>query len=140
MEAAPRPTTEPLPDLPVEEPAHSASTAAKANAAAPAASEKPPGPSPAAKTDGSAPAAPDIAGTQTLELVDPELLLSASDVPTVAAPQNAAEAPQVLEVDPHAPLTLEDPAAVEKLLAAPPAPAAPRNPPVVSAAPAPSSD
>jgi len=126
--------------LPVEEPANSAPTAAKATAAAPAAAEKPPAPSPAAKAEDSAPAAPDTAGTQTLELMDPELLLSSSDVPTVAAPQDAADAPQVLEVDPDAPLTLEDPAAVEKLLAAPSAPAPSRNPPLVSATPAPSSD
>lgn len=126
--------------MPVEEPADAASAAAKALAAAPSVPEAPP--APAAKPESAAPAAADTAGTQTLELMDPELLLTTgeSTVAAAAAPKAPAdEALQILEVDPDAPLALEDPAAVEKLLAAPP-PAAP--PPFAShsSAPARSSD
>ncbi|HLY53579.1 MAG TPA: hypothetical protein VKQ31_11255 [Steroidobacteraceae bacterium] len=84
--------------------------------------------------DSASAAAADPAGTQTLELMDPERLLAGSEAPA-AAPQIPADAaPQILEVDPDAPLALEDPAAVEKILSAPP-PAAPLpSPPLASTA------
>ena len=112
MEAAPRPSTESLPDLPVEEPVDGVSTAAKPAAATPTA--------PAAGAAGAGPATVDNAGTQTLELMDPELLLAPGDAPAPAPAAPAVEASQTLEIDPSATLTLEDTATLEKLFSAPP--------------------
>jgi hypothetical protein len=93
MEAA-RPSPEPLPDLPVEEPAE---PGAARRGEAPGPSGSPP-PAPAA------PATDAADTTETLEFIDPELLLA----PTDAAPAKpAAEPPaQVLDIDPEAPLEL----------------------------------
>jgi hypothetical protein len=66
--------------------------------------------------------------------MDPELLLAPNGEPAAPKPE-APEAPQVLEVDPDAPLTLADTAEVEKMLSAEaptPTPAAPK--PAASAA------
>jgi hypothetical protein len=104
MEAASRPSREPLADLPVEESADTASASA-APAAAPAAAAKP--------------KVVETEGTQTLELMDPELLLAAAAAPVAAQPE-ASEGPQVLEVDPGAPLALEDSLEVDKMLSTPP--------------------
>jgi hypothetical protein len=109
MEAATRPSREPLADLPVEESADAASASA-----APAATPAEPAQPKAAETE----------GTQTLELMDPELLLAAAAAPVAAQPE-ASEAPQVLEVDPGAPLALEDSLEVDRMLSTPAKPAAP---------------
>ena len=134
MEAASRPASEPLPDLPVEEPADRAPAkagrpeAAASAAAAPAAVPKP------------EPAEPDHAATQTLlkmELLvgDGETLTPAPGaVPASAAPAAAVEAAQVLELDPSAPLTLEETQADRMLSSQPtPKPAAPRPSPPAAA-------
>ena len=136
MEAASRPAREPLPDLPVEEPADRAPAkasrpeAAPSAAAAPAAAPKP------------APAEPDHAATQTLlkmELLvgDGETLTPApAAAPTSAAGALTVEAAQVLELDPSAPLTLEETQA-DRMLSSPPAPkpaAAPPSPPAAAPA------
>jgi hypothetical protein len=112
MEAASRPSREPLSDLPVDKPADAASASA---APAPAPKAAPaPAPKPTDTTE----------GTQTLELMDPGLLLAASEAPA-AAPQPAApETPQVLDVDPSAPLALEDSFELDKMLSTPAAAAA----------------
>jgi hypothetical protein len=120
MEAASRPSREPLSDLPVEKPADTAPASA-----APAAASKP-APAAAPKPTESA------EGTQTLELMDPNLLLAASEAPAAAVQPAAPEGPQVLDVDPSAPLTLEDSFELDKMLSAPAA--APAPTPAASAA------
>jgi hypothetical protein len=119
MEAASRPSREPLADLPAEESADAASASA-APVATPAEAAKPK----AAETE----------GTQTLELMDPELLLAAAAAPVAAQPEASEDHPQVLEVDPGAPLVLEDSLEVDKMLSTPasakpaaPAPAAAKS-------------
>ena len=89
-------------DLPVEEP--------KGGASAPAA------PAAAAEPATAAPKPAEAEGTQTLELMDPELLLSAGDTPAAPPKPDAEEGPQVLDVDPSAPLALEDSFEVDKML------------------------
>jgi hypothetical protein len=115
MEAASRPPVEPLPELPVDEPVAAAASAPKAQ------------PAPEAAKD--APARGEAEATQTL--LKPEFLL-ADDEPTIPGIAEAAppEAPQVLDVDPDAPLTLDSALEVDKMLSAPP--------PVLPAAPGPS--
>ncbi|HYB65111.1 MAG TPA: hypothetical protein VEC59_07620 [Steroidobacteraceae bacterium] len=102
---------EPLPELPVEDPADGAASAAKAHSGSEAA--------------GQTPAKADTESTQTL--LKPEFLL-ADDEPTIpgVAEADTPEAPQVLEdIDPDAPLTLESAHEVDKMLSAPPPPASP---------------
>lgn len=92
--------------MPVEEPADAV---APASAAAPRA--QPPQGTPA-------PATTDPAATQTL--LKPEFLIG-SDEPTLPSiSEPSSEAPQVLEVDPDAPLTLKDGLAVDRMLSSPP--------------------
>jgi hypothetical protein len=120
MEAASRPASEPLPDLPVEEPADRASAKASRPEAAPSAAAAP------AAVPKPEPAEPDHAATQTLlkmELLvgDGETLTPAPGAaPAAAAPAAPAEAAQVLELDPSAPLTLEETQA-DRMLSSPPA-------------------
>jgi len=144
MEAAPRPSREPLPDLPVEEPE--------------------PGAVPIVKPAQGASAGPADA-TQTVEFLNPELLDASEEAPAAAAPAPEAEkstestqtllkpefllaadeppaaaaaaapepeAHQVLDVDPDAPLSLEDTFEVDKMLSAPP-PAPSKAPPAAPA-------
>ncbi|MGP8034886.1 MAG: hypothetical protein ACLPQ6_12205 [Steroidobacteraceae bacterium] len=80
------------------------------------------------------PKAAETEGTQTLELMDPELLLAAAAAPVAAQPEASEDHPQVLEVDPGAPLVLEDSLEVDKMLSTPasakpaaPAPAAAKS-------------
>src|SRR5690349_4991654 len=126
MEAASRPPMEPLADLPLEEPAERASPASAARAPGPGAAQK--GPAPPA-------AAPEA--TQTL--LKPEFLIG-GDEPTIPAVGEApVEAPQALELDPDAPLTLEDNFEVDQMLSA--APHAPsRTAPAATPRPAPPPD
>ncbi|HET7756333.1 MAG TPA: hypothetical protein VFK87_03670 [Steroidobacteraceae bacterium] len=150
MEAA-RPSLEPLPDLPSEEPAALVPTPRAAASAAPASGPQPPPvASPAADAD----------TTQTLEFIDPELLLAPADT-LAAKPAPEPPAQVLLEIDPQAPLELAveepprppaaaaaaplpDPAAdllaltPERTPASKPGPARPGVPPVVHAARAPS--
>ena len=110
MEAASRPSRDPLPDLPLEDPADGATTAA-ARPAGPAAA-------PAA-----AAAEPDPAATQTL--LKMEFIVGDGEVPMpMPAPPVVQAAPsdsqQLLEVDPDAPLSLEDTFEVDKMLSTPP--------------------
>jgi hypothetical protein len=130
MEAASRPASEPLPDLPVEEPADRAPAKASRPEAAPSAAAAP------ATAPKPEPAEPDHAATQTLlkmELLvgDGETLTPAPAAAT-ASPASAPtlEAAQVLDLDPSAPLTLEETQA-DRMLSSPPAPkpaAAPLSP------------
>jgi len=109
MEAASRPPLEPLADLPVEEPADAAASASK------------PQPSPeAAKV---APATIDPASTQTL--LKPEMLL-ADDEPTIPGvlESTPSETTQTLDFEPDPSLALESPVEVDRMLSAPPPPAA----------------
>lgn len=124
MEATSRPPMESLPDLPVEEPAD---TAASGSAARPG-HEPTPG----------AAAAVDTASTQTL--LQPEALFVGDDEPTIPGLAEAPPpvVPQVLEVDPDAPLTLDSSFEVDRMLSGsppppPPSPAPP--PPTLRAAP-----
>ncbi len=132
MDAA-RPALEPLHDLPVEEPVEGASPPAP-GATPPAA----PAPGASAESSGSASAAPPAPAsgesTQTVEFINPELLLALNEAAAAPTPPPPEPPPQVLEVDPNAPLMLEDPADVEKVLTSAP-PAAP----AASLAPAPES-
>jgi hypothetical protein len=99
---------EPLADLPVEEPAEESASAASAARA----------PAPGAAHQGPAPAAAGPEATQTL--LKPEFLLG-SDEPTIPAIAEApVVVPQALEVDPDAPLTLQDGFEVDRMLSAPP--------------------
>jgi len=136
MEAASRPPVEPLPELPVEAPAEGAVPvvqAANPQAVSPAAAGQPP-PSPAAAKSAPPPAAPDAGATQTVEFLNPDLLVAGEETPAAAATGTTPEAPQVLEVDPDAPLSLEeDTLDVEKILSA----SAPPPPPSSAPAPAP---
>jgi hypothetical protein len=113
MEAASRPPLEPLVDLPVEEPADAAASASR------------PQPSPeAAKV---APATIDPASTQTL--LRPEMLL-ADDEPTVPGvlESTPSETTQTLDFEPDPSLALESPLEVDRMLSAPPPPAAAASP------------
>ena len=136
MEAASRPPVEPLPELPVEQPAEGAVPvvqAANPEALSPeAASQRLP--SPEAAKEAPPPAAPDAGATQTVEFLNPDLLLAGEEAPAAAASGTTLAAVQALEVDPDAPLALEeDTLDVEKILSA----SAPPPPP--SSAPAPAS-
>jgi len=119
MEAASRPTSDPLPDLPVEDPSNGVSAKAArplptAAADQPAAADKP-----------AAAAQFDPATTQTL--LKMELLVGDGEAPAAPPPvlkAAAPETPQVLEVDPDAPLSLEDTFEVDRMLSSPPPPAA----------------
>ena len=108
MAAASSPSVESLADLPVEEPAEGALAAAAPTDSASAAAAAAPTPAKAADV------------TQTLEFLNPELLLASDGAPATAAAAHEPEAPQVLEVDPDAPLTLEDTFEVDKMLSTPP--------------------
>jgi hypothetical protein len=106
MEAASRPPVEPLAELPVNEPAGAAASA--------------PTPQPGPEAAKDAPAKVETESTQTL--LKPEFLV-ADDEPTIPGIEESAapEAPQVLEpIDPNAPLELESPLAVDRMLSAPP--------------------
>jgi len=126
MEAASRPPVEPLPELPVEQPAEGAVPVVQA--------ANPEAVSPEAAKEAPPPAAPDAGATQTVEFLNPDLLLAGEETPAAAATGTTLAAAQVLEVDPDAPLSLEeDTLDVEKILSA----SAPPPPP--SSAPAPAS-
>ena len=101
MEAASRPSLEPLPDLPVEAPVGTPAVPAKAAAAAAA---------PAA------PAAPEKTPEQTgITFLDPaSLVLDTAEVPALSAPVLAA-APPVVSAASDYELTLEDPVVDEML-------------------------
>lgn len=101
---------EPLAELPVEEPADAVASASKVQ------------PTPAAATE--APATIDPASTQTL--LKPEMLLADDEptIPGVIAESPSADTSQTLEFDPDAPLPLESPLQVDRMLSAPPPPAA----------------
>ena len=112
MEATSRPPKEFPADLPLAEPPDAATSASHAR----------PDPEPA-------PAAPavDTAATQTL--LRPEALLGGDDEPTIPGlAEMPAEAPQVLQVDPDAPLTLDSGFEVDRMLSSPPAAPAPQPP------------
>ena len=97
---------EPLADLPVEEPAESAGPSSAA-----------PAPGRGAAQEGLAPPAPGPEATQTL--LKPEFLIG-GDEPTIpAVGEPPAVAPQALEVDPDAPLSLQDNFEVDQMLSAP---------------------
>jgi hypothetical protein len=106
-------------DLPVAEPPAAATSAPHAK----------PDPEPA-------PAAPavDTAATQTL--LKPEMLLGGDDEPTIPGlPDMPPELPQVLEVDPDAPLTLDSGFEVDRMLSSsPPSPPQAPQPPTLRAA------
>ena len=111
-----------MPDLPLEEPAEGTPSAA-ARASAPAVA---PAVAPAA-----APAEADPAATQTL--LKMEFLVGDGEMPMpIPAPPVVQAAPpdaqQLLEVDPDAPLSLEDTFEVDRMLSTPPAAAAPVAP------------
>jgi hypothetical protein len=115
MEAASRPTLEPLSDLPVEEPPDAAKLRPEspANAGAPPVLQPP-----------SAPESPPRDPEQTgLNFVDPELFLAAgqqpSAVPVATPPKDPEPAPA---------LELEDPLVDEMLTSAPPPAAAAKGP------------
>jgi hypothetical protein len=118
MEAASRPSLEPLPDLPVEAPAYSPAAPGKAASASPV---------PGAAGTASDPAKSEQTGITFLE--PDSLVLSTAEVPILTAPV----APPVPPVagSPELELTLEDPV-VDELLTSPPPP-----PPVAKSAPAP---
>jgi len=124
MEAASRPPVESLPDLPVAQPAEGAVPASKAKSGPDAAKEAPP------------PAAVDTESTQTL--LKPEMLVGGDDEPTIPAlTESLPVAPQALEVDPDAPLTLESGFEVDQMLSTPPPPPSPgAQAPTLRAAPA----
>jgi hypothetical protein len=116
MEAASRPSRDPLPDLPLEEPAEGTTSAAAraAPAVAPAVAPK------------AAPPEADPAATQTL--LKMEFIVGDGEMPIPAPPVVQAAPPdsqQLLEVDPNAPLSLEDTFEVDRMLSTPPAAAAP---------------
>ncbi len=116
MEAASRPSLEPLPDLPVEAPLD---PPAAAKAAAPE-------PAPAASAGGSTPSKAEQTG---ITFLDPAaLVLNTAEVPVVSAPVTAT-APPVVSPAADCELTLEDPV-VDEILTSPP-------PPVVKSAPPP---
>ena len=121
MEAASRPSLEPLPDLPVEAPLETPA----AKAAAPAA--------PAATAGGSAPSKAEQTG---ITFLDPAaLVLDTAEVPVISAPM-AAAAPPVLGPATESELTLEDPIVDEMLTSPPPPPAVVKSaPPPAAAAP-----
>jgi hypothetical protein len=101
-----------LPDLTLEEPAE-VTTSAAARAVAPAAAH----------------AEADPAATQTLLKMEFLVGDGGAPMPTPPVVQAApAEAQQLLDVDPDAPLTLEDTFEVDRMLSTPPAPAAPVAP------------
>jgi hypothetical protein len=79
--------------------------------------------------------APDTASTQTL--LQPEALLALDDEPTIPGLTEAPmpELPQLLEVDPDAPLTLESSLEVDRMLSSSPPSAPVAQPPTVRAAP-----
>ena len=79
--------------------------------------------------------APDMASTQTL--LQPEALLALDDEPTIPGLTEAPmpELPQLLEVDPDAPLTLESSFEVDRMLSSSPPSAPVAQPPTVRAAP-----
>ena len=79
--------------------------------------------------------APDTASTQTL--LQPEALLALDDEPTIPGLTEAPmpELPQLLEVDPDAPLTLESSFEVDRMLSSSPPSAPVAQPPTVRAAP-----
>ncbi len=111
---------ESLADLPAAEPA----------AAATSASHRKPDPEPAQ----AAPAV-DTAATQTL--LKPEALLAGDDEPTLPglAEPPLPELPQLLEVDPDAPLTLDSGFEVDRMLSSPPpSPSQAPQPPTLRAA------
>jgi hypothetical protein len=121
MEAASRPSLEPLPDLPVEAPLDTPA----AKAAAPAA--------PTADAGGTAPGKAEQTG---ITFLDPaSLVLDTAEVPVISAPP-AAAVPPVVGPATESELTLEDPVVDEMLTspppvvksAPPPAPAAPAAP------------
>ncbi len=121
MEAASRPSRDPLPDLPLEEPAEG-TTSAAARAPAPAVAAPVVAPT-------AAPAEADPAATQTL--LKMEFLVGDGEMPIPAPPVVQAAPPdsqQSLEVDPDAPLSLEDTFEVDRMLSTPPAAAAPVAP------------
>jgi hypothetical protein len=123
MEAASRPSRDPLPDLPLEEPAEG-TTYAAARAVAPAVA---PAAAPAAPA--AAPVEADPAATQTL--LKMEFLVGDGEMPIAVPPVVQAAPPdsqQLLEVDPDAPLSLEDTFEVDRMLSTPPAAAAPAPP------------
>jgi hypothetical protein len=150
---------EPLPDLPVEAPDLGAvptltpAQGAAAAKAAPAgiegtqsleflnpellaASEEKARPAPAPAS------APEPASSteSTLTLLKPEFLISGDEAPAAASPAAASGQPetaQALEVDPDAPLSLEDTFEVDKMLSAPPPPAPPPSAPRAAVAPSP---
>ncbi|HYL03968.1 MAG TPA: hypothetical protein VEU54_11180 [Steroidobacteraceae bacterium] len=130
MEAA-RPSLEPLPDLPVEDPAAPVPAPRTQAGAAPASGPQPP---PATSS------APSADTTLTLEFIDPELLLAPADTPA-AKPAPEPQAQVLLEIDPHAPLELaveEPPLTPERTPAPRPGPVRSGAPPVAQAASAPS--
>ena len=120
MEAASRPSLEPLPDLPVEAPVDTPAAPAKAAAAAPA---------PAA---GAAGTAPPKAEQTSITFLDPaSLVLDTAEFPVVSAAVAAVAPPVVTAAADE--LTLEDPV-VDEMLTAPPPPPVAKAPPVVAAA------
>src|SRR5215469_4156877 len=102
MEAASRPTSAPLPDLPVEDPTGASAAAIPVLKAAPAAA---------------APAQADPAATQTLLKMEFLLSDATATVPAVLEPPAGAEAPQALE--------LADTLEVDRMLSNPPPPPPP---------------
>lgn len=123
MEAASRPSLEPLSDLPLEQPAD-ATVAPPAGAGPPKA----------------APPAQDPAQTST-QFLDPSLLMLEGAAAEAAAAARPQEEPAKRSSEPELQLELEDPAVVEELLtrpAPPPAPSpGPTKPAVAQQAPAP---
>ncbi len=107
MEATYRPPMESLPELPAEEPADAAPSAPTAR--------------PVTEPAPAAAAAVDTAATQTL--LRPEALLAGDDEPTIPGlTETPYEAPQLLEVDPDAPLTLDSGLELDRMLSSPPPP------------------
>ena len=114
MEAASRPSLEPLPDLPVEAPLDTPA-AAKAPAAGPAPSAGTPAPAKAEQTG--------------ITFLDPaSLVLDTAEVPVVSAAM-ATAAPPVVGPAADSELTLEDPVVDEMLTSPPPPPVAKSAPP-----------
>src|SRR5450432_167198 len=121
MEAASRPSLEPLPDLPVEAPLDTPAAPAKAAAAVSA---------PAVAVGESAPAKQT---EQTgITFLDPaSLVLDTAEVPALSPPVLAAAAPADSSTKEYE-LTLEDPV-VDEMLTAPPPPPLAKSAPVVAA-------
>ena len=125
MEAASRPSLEPLPDLPVEAPPEAPARAKDAAAVTAAAADA-----------GKSAPAKDAEQTGITFLDPASLVLDTAEVPAGAAPVLAA-APPVVNAAQDFELTLEDPV-VDEMLTSPPPPPPPavKSAPVVAAAPA----